>query len=303
MFFNLKNQPVVKELSPANDLAEEPAPNLELVSLLLNNALTGPAAMWEDLVRRRKLDYSALVRNLWNILVSAPGLIDEVVERLTDEDLINYSGVLPYEFVDVVASFEKDPPHGALRALAAISEAVDQSLVNVPGFGGRTLIAFDDSMRGRSAQFGAFAAAVVAKTDVADVTLFSDATKPVSLDLRDSTLWISRLLQSRCTAGGTNFHSLLPKARGGYDRVIIISDRQGGAGGDATVAGSTEWKQRFGGRPPIFSFDLNGYGTGRFPERELYGLAGWSDMGLEVMPFLKSDRRPLIGELEEIVLV
>ena len=303
MFFNLKPQPIVKESYPANDLAEEPAPNLELISLLLNNALTGPAAMWVDLVRRRKLDYSALVRNLWNILVSAPGLIAEVVERLTDEDLIKYSGVLPYDFFDVVEIFEKDPPHGALRALVAISEAVDQSLANVPGFGGRTLIAFDDSMSGRSAQFGAFVAAVVAKTDVADVILFSDITKPVSLDLRDSTLWISRLLQSRCTAVGTNVHSLLQKALGGYDQMIIISDREGCVGGDTSVAGLAEWKQRVGGRPQVFSFDLNGYRTGRFPERELYGLAGWSDMRLEVLPFIDSDRQSLVREIEEIGLV
>ena len=143
MFFNLKSYPVTNASLPVNDAAEEQVINLETVTLLLNSAQKRPAEMWEDLVRMRKLDYSVLVRNLWNILVAAPHLIDEVVDTLTDERLIKHSSVLPVEFIEVVAAFEKDPPYGALRALAAISEAIDLSLANASRFRERTLQRWD----------------------------------------------------------------------------------------------------------------------------------------------------------------
>lgn len=263
------------------------------------------AEAWEQLIRSRKLGYFALLRNLRNILASVPHLINEVVNLLTDERLIRRSLVLPFRFLSALEALEKNPPHGALRVIAALSDAVDLSLANVPRFRGRMLVALDGSgsMMGRPIKIGSLFAAVLAKANGADVMLFSDDARPVSFDLRDSTLSLARRLESQCAAGGTNFHSIFQKANRAYDQVIILSDMQGWIGGHAPTATFAQWKQRFDCDPKVFSFDLNGYGTLQFPERQVCCLAGWTDKALEVMQFLDSDKNALIREIEKIELV
>ena len=282
MFFHLKSQPVMQ--APAQ--ADEQCADLEVVSLLLNNTLKGPAEMWEDLVRKRKLGYSALVRNLWNILVAAPNLVEEVVDALTDERLIKYAGVLPFEFFEAVAVFEKDPPHGALRALAAISEAIDLSLANIPRFKGRTLMVMDGSMRGAPLKLGCYVAAVMAKTNVAEVIVVGEDSKVVSLDWRESTISVSRRLQSLCVAGGAKFNRLFQRANRSYDRVVILSNQQAW---EAIQAPFAEWKQRINGSPKVYSFDLGDSGVLRFPQPDVHCFAGWSEEALETMQLLESE--------------
>lgn len=263
------------------------------------------AEAWESLIKSRKLGYFALLRNLRNIMVAVPHLINEVVEMLTDERLIRRSLVLPFRFITAVEALEADPPPGSLRVITALSDAVDISLANVPRFGGRTLVALDGSgsMMGRPIKIGSLFAAVLAKACAADVMLFSDDAKLVSFDLRDSTISLSRWLQGQCAAGGTNFHSIFAKAKRAYDRIIILSDMQGWVGGHAPTAAFAQWKQRHGCNPKVFSFDLNGHGTLQFPEPEVYCLAGWSDKALQVMQFLDSDKQALIREIEKVELV
>ncbi len=263
------------------------------------------AEAWEQLITSRKLGYFALLRNLRSILVSVPHLIDEVIDLLTDERLIKRSLVLPFRYTTALEALEKDPPRGVLRVIAALSEAVDLSLSNVPRFEGRTLIALDGSgsMMGRPIKIGALFAAVLAKANHADVMLFSEDAKYVALNPRDSTLSGARWLESQCAAAGTNFHSIFQRADRGYDRVIVLSDMQGWIGGHAPTATCAQWKQRYQCTPKVYSFDLNGYGSLQFPERDVYCLAGWSDKSLEMLQFLDSDKQTLIHEIEQIQLV
>ena len=60
---------------------------------------------------------------------------------LTDERFIKRSLVLPFRFTTALEALEKDHPRGVLRVIAALSDAVDQSLSNVPRFSGKTLVA------------------------------------------------------------------------------------------------------------------------------------------------------------------
>lgn len=263
------------------------------------------AEAWEQLITTRKLGYFALLRNLRNILASVPHLIPEVIEMLTDPRLIKRSLVLPFRFITALEALEKEHPHGVLRVIAALSDAVDISLANVPRFTGKTLVALDGSgsMMGRPIKIGALFASVLAKANDADVMLFSDDARYVALNSRDSTLTLSRWLESQCASAGTNFHSIFQRAQRGYDRVIILSDMQGWIGGHAPTSTFAEWKARYRCDPKVFSFDLNGYGTLQFPERDVYALAGWSDKALETLQFLDSDKRALINEIEKIQLV
>ena len=259
---------------------------------------------WEKLIKARKLGYFALLRNLRNILKLAPELADEAIAMLIDEKLVRKSLVLPFRFVTALDALqETNLPHVS-EVLAALSDAVDKSLQNVPKFEGRTLIALDGSgsMQGRPIKIGSLFAATLAKANSADVLLFSDDAKYVSVNKRDSTLTIANWLARNSKAAGTNFHAVFQTANRAYERIIILSDMQGWIGGHAPVKTFEVYKKKYGADPKIFSFDLQGYGTLQFPERNIYCLAGFSDKTMDTLKFLDSDKAALIRQIEAVEL-
>ena len=62
------------------------------------------------------------------------------------------------------------------------------------------------------------------------------------------------------------------------------------------------WKERHRCDPQVFSFDLNGYGSLQFPERQVCCLAGFSDKTLETLKLLDSDPGALIRMIEAVEL-
>jgi hypothetical protein len=114
---------------------------------------------------------------------------------LVDDRLIAKSLVLPFRFLTALEAIEKSGLPRVGDVLAALSEAVDKSLANVPAFDGRTLIALDGSgsMNGRPLAIGSLFAAVLAKANAgATVMVFSDDAEFVAINRRDSTLSLAR---------------------------------------------------------------------------------------------------------------
>jgi hypothetical protein len=132
--------------------------------------------------------------------------------------------------------------------------------------------------------------------------LFSDDAKYVSLNKRDSTLTLAQWLEGQAQAAGTNFHGIFQRAKRGYDRIIILSDMQGWIGHLAPTKTYEAYKKQFGADPKVFSFDLQGYGTLMFPERNIYCLAGFSDKTMDTLKFLDSDKTALLREIEAVEL-
>ncbi|HEY8899245.1 MAG TPA: TROVE domain-containing protein [Chthoniobacterales bacterium] len=262
-------------------------------------------AAWDELIASRKLGYFALLRNLRNILEQAPQSVDAALAMLVDDRLIAKSLVLPFRYLTALDAVQASNLPRASQALAAINDAVDKALANVPRFAGRTLIALDcsGSMAGRPLQIGSLFAAVLAKANrKADVMLFSDDAKFITVNLRDSTLTLAREIASRAAPAGTNFHAIFQRAKAAYDRIVILSDMQGWIGHNAPVKTFADYKRRTGSDPRVFSFDLAGYGTLQFPERHVYCLAGFSDKALQTMSFLEEDKGALLREIEAIEL-
>lgn len=259
---------------------------------------------WTELIASRKLGYFALLRNLRNILQTAPEVSDAAVSMLTDDNLIRCSLVLPFRYLTALEALQSANLPNAGKVLAALSEAVDKSLANVPVFDGKTLVALDGSgsMAGRPLKIGALFAATLAKANQADVMLFSDDAKYVSLNVRDSTLTLAQWLEGQAQSAGTNFHSIFQRAKRGYDRIIILSDMQGWMGHLAPTKTFAGYKQRYRVEPKVFSFDLQGYGTLMFPERNIYCLAGFSDKTMDTLKFLDSDQAALLREIEAVEL-
>ena len=259
---------------------------------------------WSELIRSRKLGYFALLRNLRNVLESAPEIVDAALAMLVDEKLIRRSLVLPFRFLTALDAVQQSSLPRAGDALAVLSDAVDISLANVPSFPGRTLVALDGSgsMIGRPLQVGSLFAAALSKAKNADVMLFSDDAKYVTLNKRDSTLSLAKWLQAQAQSAGTNFHSIFNRADRAYDRIIILSDMQGWIGGHTPVQTFGAWKARHRADPKVFSFDLKGYGTLQFPERQVFCLAGFSDKTMDTLKMLDTDPGALIRQIEAVPL-
>lgn len=257
---------------------------------------------WGELLRERKLGYLALLRNVRNILVQAPELIDELCQQLADEPAVRRSLVFPFQFLAAVDVLKQGNLPGASRVMEALNTAIDHSLANVPNFGGKTLVALDSSgsMVGRPQSIGSLFAATLVKASGADLMLFSDDARYVSLNRRDTTLTAAQSIPF--ISGGTNFNAIFQRANRAYDRIVILSDMQGWIGDGAPVQAFLDYKMRYTVTPRIFSFDLKGYGTLQFPQERVYCLAGWSDRVFELMQKLDRDPEALVREVEAVPL-
>ncbi len=258
---------------------------------------------WSELVRERKLGYLALLRNVRNILAHAPDAVGALAEQLSEEKAVRRSLVFPFQFLTAVDVLKQGNLPGAARVMDALNQAIDHSLANVPVFGGSTLVALDSSgsMAGRPSAIGSLFAATLVKTTGADLMLFSDDARYVTLNRRDTTLTSAQSIPF--ISGGTNFNAIFSRANRAYDRVVILSDMQGWIGGGAPVQAFDDYKMRHAATPRVFSFDLKGYGTLQFPQERVYCLAGWSDQVFGIMQKLDRDPDALVREVEAVALV
>jgi hypothetical protein len=100
----------------------------------------------------------------------------------------------------------------------------------------------------------------------------------------------------------TALDAVFERAREAYDPVIILSDMQAWMNHWTPANPFEAFVKRSGQRHRVCSFDLAGYGTLQFPQREVYALAGFSDKTMETLRFLESDKSALIREIEAIEL-
>lgn len=274
------------------------------------------AAAWTELLQSNKLGYFALLRNLRNMLEQAPELTKTICQKLTDRTQIKKSLVLPFQYLTAMdalqeAAIEKPIATKLIREVQkALNEALELALDNVPTFEGRTLIVLDDSgsmttVSGKKKspiEIGAIFAAVLYKSNDADLMRFSDDASYVSKYFSDAPMSIAKQLVESARSAGTNFHAIFQKANKRYDRVIILSDMQGWMGGNAPKAEFEKYKQRYKVTPFIYSFDLQGYGSLQFPENKVFALAGFSDKIFDIMQLLETDRQALITAIEAVEL-
>ena len=260
------------------------------------------AKAWTRLIKEKKLGYFALLKNIRNIYEQAPEVLDEALKMLVNERLIKKSLVLPFRFTTAIQEIEKLNGSKVRDILIALNKAIDFSLSNVPQFEGDTLVVLDTSgsMDGRPAEIGALFSAVLVKANNADFISFSSNAQYQTLNPMDSTLTLAKSI--KFAMGGTNFHSIFETANKAYKRIIILSDMQGWIGYDCPTRTFAEYKQRTGANPFVYSFDLQGYGTLQFPERNVFALAGFSEKVFDIMKLLESDKQALINEIEKIEL-
>lgn len=257
--------------------------------------------VWMTLIRDKKIGYFALLRNLRNIIEQAPEVITEALATLENEAMIKKSLVLPFRFTTAYEEIQKLTDGKIVRqVLMSLNKAVDISVSNVPKFDGETLVVLDESgsMAGRPAQIGALFAAVLVKSNNADLMTFSDMARYQNVNPMDSTITIAGSI--KFASGGTNFHSIFQTANKKYDRVIILSDMQGWMGYNTPHAEVSAYKKSTGANPFIYSFDLAGHGSMQFPEQNVFCLAGFSEKIFSIMSLMEQDKKALISEIKKI---
>lgn len=268
-----------------------------------DDAVLAKANVWESLLNENKLGYFALLRNLRNIIEQSPQSIDAALEKLTNKEAISKSLVLPFRFTTAYAEIAKvGHQELARKTMQALNLAVDLAVSNVPVFDGSTLVVLDvsGSMSGRPAEIGALFASVLIKSNNADFMVFSDGAEYRNVNPNDSTITIANSI--RFASGGTNFPAIFQKANRKYDRVIILSDMQGWIGHHTPARDFASWKQRTGADPFVYSFDLAGYGSMQFPERNVFAVAGFSEKIFDVMKLMEQDKNALIENIKQVEL-
>lgn len=253
---------------------------------------------WADLLKEKKLGYFALLRNLRNISQQSPEVLDLALEQLVDEQAIRKSLVLPFRYLTAMDEISDR------RIVKALNKAIEISLVNVPKFGGKTLVALDGSgsMGGKPLQIGSLFAAILYKANDALFMTFGTSARFVTINPDDSVATIAECMQAAADNGGTNFHDIFDRATQKFDRIFILSDMQGWMGYDSPTREFANYKRRTGADPKVFSFDLAGYGTLQFPERNVLCLAGFSDKTMDMLQKLDEDPNSLVKEIEAVVL-
>ncbi len=259
---------------------------------------------WKQLISERKIGYFALLRNLRNIIEQSPDVLPEALQLLVDEKIIKKSLVLPFRFLTAIEEIEKLNGNGVKETLQALSTATEFSLSNVPRLEGKTLVVLDTSgsMSGQPIKIGSMFAAAFLKTNDADFLTFDTNARYLTFNTSDSTISITQRIIEKANGGGTNFHSIFETANLPYNRIIIFSDMQGWIGYTTPSESFKNYKQRTNSNPLIYSFDLQGYGSLQFPEKNVFALAGFSDKVFDTMKLLESDPQALLHEIENIDL-
>jgi len=270
------------------------------------------AEAWKELLTTNRLGYFALLRNLRNIAEQAPQLVDLACQQLTDEHQIKKSLVMPFRYltaVDAIKGANISTDKVSRKIETALHNALEISLSNVPAFDGSTLVVLDDSgsMTHKSnrqinrtpIQIAAIFAAVLYKSNDADLMRFSSSASYLTPYFGDSAISIADLLVRSARAGGTNFHDIFKKANKAYDRIIILSDMQGWMGGHSPKSAFEDYKRRTNASPFVYSFDLQGYGSLQFPENQVFCLSGFSEKVFDIMALLEQDRNALVNSIKK----
>ncbi len=255
------------------------------------------AAAWGEMLKDGKLGYFALLKNLRNIEQQAPEVLPLALAQLVDPKQIKKSLVMPFRFNTAIQEVSNR------KTVEALNEAFEIALQNVPKFDGKTLIVLDasGSMQGKCLEIGSLFSAVLYKANPeADFMRFGSHAEYVTLNAKDTALTIAKGM--RADFGGTDFHCIFQEADKKYDRVIILSDMQGWMGFGTPNGTLAEYEKKFGAKPFVYSFDLNGYGSLQFPQDRVFAIAGFSEKVFDLFAALETDKNALVHKIEAIEL-
>ena len=263
----------------------------------LSSYVTMDRRAWEAIIPT--MGYMALLRNLRNFEEAGVSADARKYVRnvLADPERVAKSRQFPYRFYTAWKNSNQ-----TLWG-AALTDALDASVSNIPVFDGTTLVLIDDSgsMQGAwrardsvspAEKAGVFGGAIALRNPDTTTVVSFESDSHVVPHKGKSVMDIVR--DSTGRGGATNTDGALVKHWKGQDRVIILTDMQAwpaSEGGAYRGYGYGRYvNQRFTGNPKfMYNFDLAGYGRSNFEvgKNGRFLLAGFSDAMFKAVPLLE----------------
>jgi len=281
------------------------------------------AEQWAELAGR--MGWQALRMNLntlaRNGAFGVEGIADQVAARLADRDVLRAVRPMPYQLMVALGQVGDGVP---LKVQAALEEALELSLRDVPTVPGRVVICPDVSgsmqspvtgyRKGASSKVRCIdvaalvAAAMLRSNREARVIPFECSVVPVDLKATDR-IAVNAAKLAAVGGGGTNVSAplaLLNKEKAAVDLVVIVSDNESWV--DAKRNGSTatmqEWTKlaKRNSQAKLVCIDIAPYGTTQATGRpEILNVGGFSDAVFECLArFVSGETRDWVSIVEQV---
>lgn len=255
----------------------------------LSGWLQGPmdAEAWEAVIP--SMGHMALLRNLRNFLQAGVDkkVLRDVLDRVSDPVEVAKGKQFPFRYLSAYQANRDN-----LRVAAALEDALQASLANVPSLSGNTLILVDRSgsmtwSRDKNMdltfadQAAIFGSALALRAENATLVQFGTSSAEIGFRKDDSVL---RMLNKYRDLGGTSTARaiqthLTPK----HDRVIIVTDEQYYGAGPSEVVPKNI---------PLYTWNLNGYKVGDFSgQSKRHTFGGLTDKAFVQIPLIEAGQQ------------
>lgn len=284
-------------------------------------------AKWEELITSGKLGYMALLRNLRNILeagVSAEVLTDACA-FLSDATAVAKSKQLPFRFLSAYREVKEVKSELVPLVLDALEKAVQQSAMNIRGFGKETSVVIACDVSG-SMQKTISAKSKIMNYDIGlmlamllqsrcervQTGMFGDSWKIINVSRTNILANVQEFYKREGEVGyATNgflvLKDLIDREKV-VDKIMMFTDCQLWNNGQVDFMRNTMatlWKKykQIAPQARLYLFDLAGYGNTPVDVRgdDVYLVAGWSDKVFDVLSALE-DGEQALAEIEKIEL-
>ena len=283
-------------------------------------------AKWEELILNGAMGYMALMRNLRNIIEAEVSreAMTKVCAVLSDKNAVMKSKQLPFRFLAAYREVKALNSGAVAMVLDALEQAVEQSAMNIRGFGKDTsvVIACDVS--------GSMQKAISAKSkilnydiglmlgmllqsrcDYVQTGMFGDTWKIINVSRKNILANVQEFYSREGEVGYSTNGYLVVKdlinRKKVVDKIMMFTDCQlwNSAGNTVQDNIASLWKQyrKIAPKAKLYLFDLAGYGTTPIDVRNdgVYLIAGWSDKIFDVLSALE-DGGHVLAEVEKIEL-
>lgn len=289
--------------------------------------------VWNFIIQN--MGYMALLRNLNNFIKHDVDVIP-VITTLTNPDEVAKSKQLPFRFLSALKAItgassprrsydDVDNTFAAWKSSngdvtgslkVALGKALELSVVNVPKFSGRTLIAADTSGSMDAAindkstitrlEIGAVMAALAHHlSDDAIASVFGTSFEVVKRKDDDTVLDMAQNIARMDVGYATNAYLILDYVLNNKiicDRIAYVTDTQCYGGSMNTLwAKYRNWIATKGRTCYLYEINLAGYGTSNFDRNSgVAVIAGWSSKIFELMADFEGDPRKSIRKIKEL---
>lgn len=248
--------------------------------------LQGPmdAQAWQSVIPN--MGYMALLRNLRNFQEAGVDtkVFKSVLTKLSNKDEVAKSRQFPFRFLSAYQA-----NLGNLKIAAALEEALESSLINVPALSGKTLILVDrsgsmfwsndDKMNLTLAdQAAIFGSSLALRAESATLVQFGSSSSEINFRKGDSVLKLVK--DSFIGMGGTATDRAIKAHFKDHDRVILITDEQYNSGHAPSVPKGT----------PMYTWNLGGYPAAQAESgsNKKHTFGGLTDKAFSMIPMLES---------------